>query len=120
MLRYIAMIIWKHVQKWKNFHERTGHKLPSDQSKLQGFLNDLLVYTKEHEMRINETKTNVILFNRAKKDDFLPKLTVGQSTVLNVVKEAKILGVKIQNDLKWNSNTTSICRLMLDFGSSDD
>ena len=91
------------------FHERTGHKLPSDQSKLQGFLNDLLVYTKEHEMRINETKTNVILFNRAKMYDFLPKLTVGQSTVLNVVKEAKILGVKIQDNLKWNSNTSFIC-----------
>ena len=60
-------------------------------------------------MKINEVKTNDILFNKAKKYDFMPSLTVGDSSPLNVVEEIRILGVVIKSNLSWHSNTKVMC-----------
>ena len=91
------------------YHERTGHVLPVESSKIQHLLNDLLQYTAKHEMKVNDAKTNVILFNRSKNYDFLPRLTIGQSEPLKVVEEIKILGIIVRSDLSWASNTRAIC-----------
>ena len=91
------------------FHERTGHRLPPEKSKVQGLLTELLKYAEDHEMKINEAKTNAIIFNKAKKYDFLPHLTVGNSGQLNVVDEIRILGIVVRSDLSWSSNTRVMC-----------
>ena len=59
-------------------------------------LDDLVTYTDVHQMKINQNKTNVILFNRARKLDFQPRITIGSSDFLNVVDEIKLLGVRVQ------------------------
>ena len=92
-----------------SFHERTGHLLPPEKSKVQGLLTELLNYSIDHEMRINESKTNAILFNKAKKYDFFPNLTVGNSSQLKVVEEIRILGIVIRSDLSWSANTKVMC-----------
>ena len=39
-------------------------------------LNDLNTYANEHQMKINENKSKIILFNNATKYDFLPELYI--------------------------------------------
>ena len=58
-------------------------------------------------MKINVKKTKVMLFNTAKKHDFTPTMRI-EDDLLEVVEEFKLLGVKITNDLKWNTNTKYI------------
>ena len=91
------------------YHDRTQHILPESNNELQSFLNDLKIYTNDHQMRINEDKTKVILFNNATKSDFLPNLTLDQQP-LAVVEEIRLLGVQVRSDLSWRSNTAAICQ----------
>ena len=98
-----------HQQQPVTFHERTGHFLPSEKSQVQTLLTEIFEYTKKNEMQINESKTNVMLFNRSKKFDFAPNLKIGDSGPLSVVEEVKILGMKIRYDLSWSSNTKMMC-----------
>ena len=50
-----------------------------------------------------------MLFNCGKKRDFTPRLKLENSEI-EVVKQLKLLGVHITNDLKWNANTTFITK----------
>ena len=65
-----------HQQQPVTFHERTGHFLPSEKSQVQTLLTEIFEYTKKNEMQINESKTNLILFNRSKKFDLAPNLKI--------------------------------------------
>ena len=39
------------------YHERTGHVLPKGVSKVQDALDDLVIYTRDHQMQLNKEKT---------------------------------------------------------------
>ena len=93
-----------------NYHERTQHIMPKQNFKLQTMLDDLKDYTLKHQMRVNENKTKVILFNSALKYDFQPNLTLDNESQLEVVEEIRLLGVNISADLSWSSNTASMCQ----------
>ena len=92
------------------YHERTGHILPQENSKIQSLLNQLVSYTEKHQMRLNHDKTKVILFNRATKSDFFPQLKLENDVSLEVVEEIRLLGVQIRSDLSWKANTDSMCQ----------
>ena len=93
-----------------NYHKRTQHILPNKCYQMQTILDDLKTYTHEHQMKINEHKTKVILFNSALKYDFQPNLTMDADSPLEVVEEIRLLGVQIKSDLSWCSNTASMCQ----------
>ena len=94
-----------------NFHDRTGHILPRNDCVISDQLNQLSKYVKDHQMRINEEKTKVILFNPSKKWDFTPSVSLGiKSPNLEVVDEIKLLGIIITSDLSWNVNTAFLVR----------
>ena len=99
-------------QKPLAYHERTNHILPSNTYSLQSDLNELADYAKSHDMVINTKKCKVMMFNTAKKYAGMPNLTLPGlgSESLEVVEKFKLLGVKIQSDLKWNDNTNFICQ----------
>jgi hypothetical protein len=61
-------------------------------------------------MMINAGKTKVMLFNTGRDYDFLPKLSISNGSVLEVVEECQLLGVKIRSDLKWKDNTDYLCK----------
>ena len=50
-----------------NYHERTEHVFPRENSKVQSLLNELEIYAEEHDMKINQKKTQAIIFNNAIK-----------------------------------------------------
>ena len=92
------------------YHERTGHVLSKESSKIQRKLNEIIQYTNEKGMIINESKTKAMIFNTSQKYDFLPKLSLNKSGNVEVVDEIKLLGVKITSDLKWHAHTTYITK----------
>ena len=91
------------------YHERTGHSLPPSKSKLQNVLTELVTYSDEHQMKINGSKTKAILFNKSRNYDFLPHLTLGNSSPIDVLEEIKLLGVVVSSDLSWAANTKTMC-----------
>ena len=64
-------------------------------------LSDLLEFTNTQGMKINGAKTKVMSFNMSKAYNFPPEIALSGSDFLEVVTEAKTLGVIISNDLKW-------------------
>ena len=55
-------------------------------------------------MRINYSKTKVMIFNPCTGKDFQPLLTIDDQN-LEVVEEIRLLGLVLRSDMKWSSNT---------------
>ena len=91
------------------YHDRHGHRLPSNKSILQTRLNQIQEYADVHQLKLNKKKTKVMSFNTSRKYDFLPKLTIGGEQ-LEVVDQTKLLGVMISNDLRWNHHIEYIVK----------
>ena len=92
-----------------SFHERTGHTLPPENSLLFKKLQDTQLYASSHQMSINYKKTKLMLFNQCRSLDFQPNLEL-DDTQIELVDEAKLLGVVVQSDLKWSRNTEFIVK----------
>ena len=60
-------------------------------------------------MKINSEKTIFMLFNPTEKFDFIPEYEMNGNDI-ETIEEMKILGLVLQNDLKWNSNTRHITK----------
>ena len=92
------------------YHERTGHVFPENESEVQGQLCNLKTYCENNEMKLNPKKSKVILFNTARKYDFMPSCYLNQGDELEVVEELKLLGVTIRSDLNWSAHCDQMCR----------
>ena len=96
------------------YHDRTHHYLPEDACQLQGTLNSLVTYSQDNQMRINQDKCKVMIFNSSRKYDCTPKLTLSdmepENNHLEVVDSFKLLGVMIRSDMRWCDNTNYICQ----------
>ena len=84
--------------------------LPLTENPLQCVLNEMEDFCEKKEMKIKEKKTNLMKFNFSRNFDFPPEMKLtGFNSNLEVVKEARLLGIIITDDLKWSANTSSIC-----------
>ena len=91
------------------FHERTGHQLITQQSKVYENLKKTEKYAEMNKMKINYGKTKLMVFNPGHSRDFLPRFTFNDDE-LDVVDEFKLLGVIIRSDLSWEQNTDYIVK----------
>ena len=91
------------------YHERTKHIFPAQNSLLQRNLNKIENFTKNNQMQVNEMKSNIMLFNKAKTIDFPPEFSFQNKQHLQVVEETRLLGVVLSSDLRWQANTTTLC-----------
>ena len=64
---------------------------------------------KKQKMRLNEKKTKSMIFNFSRKNPFTTKLEVN-SVNIEIVREAKLLGTFITDDLSWNKNTHELVK----------
>ena len=92
----------------RQYHERTGHTLKPENNVLQELLDKLKTYADENKMKINETKTKIMIFNQATSIDVLPRVYMTPEKTLEVVEEMKLLGIMIRSDMKWSSNTRNL------------
>ena len=59
-------------------------------------------------MRINESKSKIMIFNKSRKYDFQPEFSFNDGETLEVVEETRLLGIVLTPDLRWFGNTRSI------------
>ena len=88
----------------------TGHVLNPVHNTLQEDLDQLKHFTDTNLMIINEKKTNILAFNFSKSIDFTPELRIGDSPYLDVVKDTKLLGIIISDNLKWDLHVEYMCK----------
>ena len=91
-------------------HDHTNHILPNDSYNLQEQIDKLVEYCQINDMKINENKTKVMIFNTRKNYDGKPRLSVRGDQFLEVVESCKLLGVILRSDMRWNENTDYICK----------
>ena len=91
------------------FHARTGHVMPVEKSNVFEQLTKTREYANENDIKINEKKTKLMLFNPCTSIDFMPEVRL-ENHELEVVEEMRLLGVIIRSDLKWTSNTENIVK----------
>ena len=82
--------------------------LPPSRFQTQEHLNTISHWTDENLMKINEAKSNYLIFTRT-RTDFMTRLTLN-NTKLEQVRVTKLLGVWISEDLSWSKNTQEITR----------
>ena len=92
-----------------NYHERTEHRLKDACSEVEKQLKELEEYATSNEMKINQNKTKLMLFNLCKKYDFQPEMNI-DGVIIDIMKEMKLLGVMISDDLRWHANTAHITK----------
>ena len=98
-------------QRPLKYHERTEHVLPLNNNLLQLELEDLKKFTVDNLMKINESKTKLMLFNTSHSYDFPPELALSSSSpFLDVVEHTKLLGLQISTDLRWEEQTRYLCK----------
>ena len=86
-----------------NYNERTGHILNPEENTLQMELDKFYQFTVTNKLVINQRKCFVMKFSRSKSYDFPPEFTIGGSVTLEAKREQRILGVIVQDSLRWDS-----------------
>ena len=71
-------------------------------TKMQGAVQNKLV--------INSSKCSVMNFSRSKKYAFPPEFSIGSTQVLEVKKVQRILGIQVQDDLRWTAQVGEMVR----------
>ena len=93
-----------------NYHERTQMRLKPQENILQQQLLKFEDFTIQNKLIINSSKCFVMYFSRSKKYAFLPEFSIGNAQVLEVKKVHRILGVLVQDDLRWQSQVEEIVK----------
>ena len=60
-------------------------------------------FTNQNGFVINRKKCYTMVFSRSRKYDFPPEFSIGGSDKLEVKKELRILGVIVEDTLRWDS-----------------
>ena len=110
-LKYVddlSMLSAFNLKKW--LIDGPVKRLNMNSNQLQMDLNNLHQYTSRKLMKRKEKKTQLMKFNFSKAHDFKPEFNIeGFKANIEVVQEAKILGIILTEDLKWEANTQYIC-----------
>ena len=75
----------------------------------QKHLHVINEWTKKKQMKLNEKKTKNMIFNFTRKYQFTTNMSVNQQPI-EIVRETRLLGTIVTQDLKWNKNTAEIVR----------
>ena len=75
----------------------------------QEYLNNINLWTTNKEMKINQTKSKTMVFNFTTNYQFSTRLKI-DNDILETVKETRLLGTIITDDLKWEKNSNDIVK----------
>ena len=92
-----------------NFNERTKMVIKPEENLLQHELSRFVEETSKNKLVVNQKKSLLMNFNFSKKYAFPPEFKLGNSN-LEVKEVLKVLGVMIQQDLKWGSQVDLMTR----------
>ena len=66
-------------------------------------------WSRDNNMKLNASKTKEMRVNFSFSSPSYPPIVIDNQTV-SIVKHAKLLGVIVSNDLKWNLHANAICK----------
>ena len=99
-----------------NFKQNVASDIPSEALFIppqnlasQKHLDNIANWTEMNKMELNVNKTKVMCFNFTNNFQFSTRLKMSDST-LEIIDQAKLLGVIITKDLSWDANTQSLVR----------
>ena len=75
----------------------------------QKHLNTISDWTDENQMILNECKSKYMIFNYCTAYQFRTRLMI-KNSLLEQVSETRLLGLIVQDDLSWRSNTESLVK----------
>ena len=78
--------------------------ISAEHLKSQEYIRKIKEWTDNQKMILNAKKTKVMIFNFTNKYQFTTRLVLNDQNI-EIVKQAKLLGVLITDDLKWDTNT---------------
>ena len=78
--------------------------LPMENTKSHEYLEAISSWTHDNQMKINTEKSKYMIINFTENYQFSTRLTI-EDKPLQQVREARLLGVLISDDLSWKSNT---------------
>ena len=77
--------------------------------KSQDYLRNIASWSESKQMKLNEKKTNYMIFNFSSNYQFNTRLDI-DGRKIDQICETKLLGLKIRDDLSWKSNTEMLTR----------
>ena len=83
--------------------------IPAKHLKSQKYLEDIDLWTAKNKMMLNPKKTKNMVFNFTKNNQFKTDIKLKKQS-LEVMKEMKLLGTYITEDLRWNRNTEELVK----------
>ena len=100
---------WKN--RWKYVDDTSTAETigPDCNSNLQDLVNYIVTWTKNNNMKLNVEKCKELIIDFAKKKHHFPPLTVDDMNVERV-KSTCILGLTIQDNMKWNEHIHNIVK----------
>ena len=97
-----------------NFRDHVASDIGIDQLylnpnhlKSQSYLNEIFEWTEQQKMKLNVSKTKIMVFNETNKYQFTTRLKLNENLV-EIIHETDLLGVKVSADLTWRANTKSL------------
>jgi hypothetical protein len=97
---------WKNVDDDTNAAECIGPNCPSH---LQDVVNDIITWTINNNMKLNIAKCKELIIDFTNEKRSFQPLTVDGNPI-KLVESEKILGVVVQNNLKWNLHVENIVK----------
>ena len=88
---------------------RNGYYLPPENLQTQLNLKKISEWTEENQMLLNKKKTKTMNFNFTNNFQFSSRLSI-QGEEIETIRETKLLGVMITNNLSWDLNTEFIVK----------
>ena len=99
------------INRWKNIDDTTVSQIIPKNSwgYLQLMTNDVLNWSININLHLNEHKCKELLIYLGKSTNFSPQITLNRKE-LQVVTHTKVLSLTIRNDLKWNKHVNNMIK----------
>ena len=86
-----------------------GKYIPTENLKTQTHLDKINTWTEENQMQLNTEKSKYMVVNYTTNWQFSTRLSI-ENKYLDQIKETKLLGVWLTDDLKWEKNTRELTK----------
>ena len=83
--------------------------LPPENVQTNKYIQKINQWTQNQQMKMNFEKTKYMIINFCHSRQFQTRVYIDQ-TLLEQVKEAKLLGIIISEDLSWHANTNNLVK----------
>ena len=83
--------------------------IPTENLKTQSYLNKISQWTYDQEMKLNSDKSMYMIMNFCTSKPYQTRLYL-ENSLLKQVKETKLLGIIIADDLTWHRNTDNLVK----------